>query len=95
MAWKITFTTLDDLPEMLLIYYARAELCNGSYANGFDDYIQNRLFDKVVPFHESMKKLKLKIFASEGVISRQLPWSFIITCYVFNLLISARILVTW
>ena len=30
-----------------------------------DDFIQSRLFDKAVPFHDTLKRLSLKTFATE------------------------------
>lgn len=35
-----------------------------------EDFIQSRLVDKSVPFHDPLRRLKLKIFASVGVVKK-------------------------
>ena len=35
-----------------------------------DDFIQSKQVDKTVIFHEPLKRLKLKTFASDGVIKK-------------------------
>ena len=35
-----------------------------------EDFIKSRLVDKAVPFHDPLKRLKLKTFASVGVVKK-------------------------
>ena len=57
-----------------------------------DDFIQNKQVDKLktVPFHDQLKRLKLKTFTSKGeskrITSRRSPCSFIMSNYICYIL---------
>ena len=60
-------------------------------------YIQSKQVDKVVPFHDPLKTLKLKTLASDCVIKKDVTMPLLIyhdELYMLHPLISALILET-
>ena len=53
----------EDVRQILLQAHERGQ-------SAINEFIQTRLVDKIVPFHDPLKRLKLKTFASVGVVKK-------------------------